>query len=60
MKYSDAEREVYKLELQAALLNLEASANDNKARELQQHAALNRKQAGELKDKINQIWEEVD
>lgn len=60
MKYSDAEREVYKLELQAALLNLEASAYDNKAHELQQLAAISRKQADELKDKINQIWEECE
>lgn len=60
MKYSDAEREVYKLELQAALLNLEASAYDNKARELQQLAAISRRQADELKSKIDKIWQEVD
>lgn len=60
MKYSDAEREVYKLELQVALLNLEASAYDNKARELQQLAAISRRQADELKSKIDKIWQEVD
>ena len=60
MKYSDAEREVYKLELQAALLNLKASAYDNKAHELQQLAAISRRQADELKSKIDKIWQEVD
>lgn len=60
MKYSDAEHEVHKLELQAALLNLEADCYLFKAQDLQQHALLNRKQADELKDKIDKIWGEVD
>lgn len=60
MKYPEAEPEVHKLELQAALLNLEASAYDYKARELQQLAAISRKQADELKSKIDKIWEECE
>lgn len=60
MKYPEAEHLVHKLELQAALLNLEADCYLFKAQDLQQKAAANRKQADELKDKINQIWEECE
>lgn len=60
MKYPDAEHQVHKLELQAAFLNLEASAYDNKARELQQKAAICRAQVNNIKEKIDKIWQEVD
>ena len=59
MKYPEAEHLVHKLELQAALLNLEASTYDNKARELQQLAAISRKQVDELKSKIDVTPHEI-